>query len=554
MNILEKFREYLPTLADLPGHSIQPSTTMPVITAVVERTGVSRIIYTHTFNGEKDAGEIGPIRSYYLDYAALRMRSWQAMLENEIAQIVIYKYATWVIGTGLKFNAEPSRLVLESEGINGMDFEKWTKLVEARFEIYSGNGRMCDFARMWKRSKISKRAFINSLIGGDCLVVLRYENGYPTIQLIDGAHIQSPAYGNELYGFAKENGNTIKHGIEIAPNGQHVAYYVLRDGAYNQFDRIPAYGPKSGIKMAFMVYGLEYRLDNVRGLPLLSVILEGAAKLGRYKEATLGSAEERQKIVYTVKHKLGSTGENPAAQQIVRAININAEDPAELPIDAVGNYLANKIQATTNKQTWNLPINSELEAVDSKNELYFKDFYEINFDILCATIGIPPNVALSKYNDSFSASRAALKDWEHKLLVTRDDHSYQFEQPIYEFFLDIEILKGKIQAPGYLVARLERNEMVLGAYRKCRWIGANVPHIDPLKEVMAERAKLGATGASLPLTTLQAATEALGNGEADSNLDQYAREKDKAEELGIEILELNEPEPEPEPPTKDGDK
>jgi hypothetical protein len=51
--------------------------------------GTYRTLFTHTFNGEKDDGEIGPIKIYKIDYDAVRYRSWQAYLESEICQMVI---------------------------------------------------------------------------------------------------------------------------------------------------------------------------------------------------------------------------------------------------------------------------------------------------------------------------------------------------------------------------------------------------------------------------------------------------------------------------------
>ena len=75
--------------------------------------------------------------------------------------------------------------------------------------------------------------------------------------------------------------------------------------------------------------------------------------------------------------------------------------------------------------------------------------------------------------------------------------------------------------------------MVIDAYRQARFVGSHVPHIDPVKEVTAERLKLGSSGANLPLTTAEASTEALSEGDYQANLDQYAEELKKSRELGV---------------------
>lgn len=494
-------------------------------------------IFTWSYNGEKNMGEIGPIKDYRLDYEALRLRSWDAYLTSEIAQTVIKKYILWMIGTGLKLQCSPNKTVLKTEGIE-FESEQFNKITEARYSVFS-KSKMSDNSGMRSLNYISKTAYKNAIIGGDVLVVLRYSKKKGvTVQMIDGSHVQSPVYGSEWFPQTLANGNIIKNGIEVTPSGEHVNYFVRnRDYTYTV---ISAKGKNSGLVQAFMVYGLEYRLDNIRGVPLISVVLEKIAKLERYSEAAVGSAEERQKIAYSIEHQQFSTGENPLAKQLVKSYDADAVTD-ELPKDTLGNELANTIAATTNKQTYNMPIGASLKALESKNELYFKEFFTTYIDLICATIGIPPNVAMSSYNDSFSASRAATKDWEHTLNVGRADFSSQFDQNIYNYWLEIQILTNKIQAPGYLQALLENNTMVLEAYRTARFTGAMFPHIDPLKEANAERVKLGALAANIPLTTVEAATEALNCGEADSNMEQFYEELEMATEMGLHVVpETNE--------------
>lgn len=488
----------------------------------------SYVSFSISYNGEKNLGELGPIKEYWMDYDALRARSWQSYIESEITLTILGRYAKWVIGSGLKLQAEPVVSVLRSEKIE-IDSQDFSEVVESRFSVFS-KSRESDYSRMRNLHKIAKRAFINAIVGGDVLVVQRFIKGQLSTQLIDGCHVCSPMFGADYLGYQLPNGNQIKHGIEISPSGEHIAYWV-KDKNY-KWERIPAKAKGSDMTMAFMVYGLEYRLDNCRGIPLFAVVLETLKKLERYKEATVGSAEERQKIALFFEHSRDSTGENPLGP-LAKALNADADDNDDLPIDEQGRQLANTVAATTNKQAFNMPIGSTVKSVDSRNELYFKDFYTVNFNIVCACVGIPPEVASSKYDSNFSSSRAALKDWEHTLRVERNDFSQQFYQRIYENWLEIEILKNKVSAPGYLSARVQNNTMALGAYRNTRWVGDSVPHIDPEKEVNAERLKLGQSAANMPLTTLEAATEALSGGDSDSNMEQFSSELQEAKKLKI---------------------
>lgn len=491
--------------------------------------GTYRSLFAITYNGEKNLGELGPAREYLLDYEMMRIRSWQSYLESEITQTVLNRFSTWVIGSGLKLQSEPNKVVLESEDIN-FDSEPFNEIVEARFSAFA-KSKNSDWAKRKNLNLLSKTAFLNSLIGGDVLVVLRYQKKRLSVQLIDGCHLCSPMFGNDCYAQALENGNEIRNGIEFNSTGEHVAYYVRKKNL--EYQRIPCKSSSTGLTLAYLLCGMEYRLDNTRGIPLIATVLETIKKLERYKEATVGSAEEQAKISYQVVHQAYSDGENPLAKSLAKAVDFDAVVD-DIPVDVAGKALANTVAATTNKSAYNLPIGSKIETIDKNTaELYFKDFYTTNINLICAAIGIPPEVAMSKYDSNFSASRAALKDWEHTINVNRARFSFEFLQPIYNLWLHIQILENKVQADGYINAFFEGNEMVLESYRNARFVGATIPHIDPKKEVDAIRAKLGSRADSIPLITLEQATEELNGGDSDNNITQFAEELKQAKDLGV---------------------
>lgn len=493
--------------------------------------------YSISFDGEKNLGEMGPIKNYQLNHKSLAMRSWQSYLESDISKTVLDRFTLWVIDKGLKLNSNPLAVLLKSEGIN-IKPETFNEVTEARFTIWA-KSKYSSFNKMSSLNSLSKVAFKHAKIGGDVLVVIRYD-GTVNVQVIDTAHLVDP------YGYEMPSGNKIIDGVEIDKStGEHIAFHIRKPGKF-ETERIPAYN-SIGMKTAFLVYGDTFRVDNVRGIPIIATALETLKKIERYKEAVVGSAEERQKIAYFIEHEIGSTGESPLASQIAMAFDADATGE-NIPIDATGQSLANNVAATANKQTYNMPIGSTIKQLESRNELFFKEFYESNANIICAAVGIPPNVAFSLYNDSFSASRAATKDWEHTIEVERDNFMNQFYAPIYSFWLMTEILNNKIQAPGYLAALTSGNWMINEAYHNARFTGPMFPHIDPLKEVEAERLKLGSTGAAIPLTTVEQATEQLNGGDSDSNLMQYAEELQTSKDLGVKI---DEPVVKPGPKTAD---
>lgn len=486
-----------------------------------------------TYDGEKNFGEIGPVKDYYLIYEALRLRGYEAKLTNEVAQTILSKYRIWVIGDGLRLKSEPEKDALLSEGIE-IDPEIFNKGTETRFKVWA-KSNISSRNRKDNLYSLSSKAFDAAITGGDCLWILRYEKKNLNIEIKDGCHLQSP--GMESY-LPNEQGFYIKNGIEFNKAGVEVAYHI-RTKDY-KYVRLEAYNSQ-GLKVVGLIYGNQHRIDDNRGISVLSASFETLAKLDRYKEATVGSAEEQAKITYQVVHGKNSIGDNPFQTSLVKLAKTgyNASNESEQGVgDAFskeGQQLAETVAKTTNKQAINNTQDSEIKPLmASSGQFYFKEFILTNIDIIAAGIGIPPNVAMSLYNDSFSASRAATKDWEHTLKIKRAEFVLQFLQHVYNFWLHLEVLKNKISAPGYIQAFMEENEMVLAAYRNCRFTGDMFPHIDPLKEVNAERAKLGEAGKHIPFTTQEAAVENLGGDEGGAIIRQFATELKEAAKLGIE--------------------
>ena len=129
------------------------------------------------------------------------------------------------------------------------------------------------------------------------------------------------------------------------------------------------------------------------------------------------------------------------------------------------------------------------------------------------------------------------------MIVKRDGYAEQFYQHVFNFWLFTQVQTGNITAPGYLEAKRSGNMMVCEAYQVTRFTGSMFPHIDPLKEVKAERLKLGTNADHIPLGTVEKSTEFLGSGEASSNMEQFAEEVQKAEDLGLEPKEAATVEP-----------
>ena len=514
--------------------TVQEETVIPVEdtpsvsteSSVYGNAGVSSPWYpirSIPFDGEKTPGEMGNVINLFPDHHSLRLRAFEAELKSDVIKIITGKFFKWVIGSGLKLQAEPNEEVLESEGIKE-DFLKFRSLVESRFSIHA-KSKYSDFSAMSNLHKKANEAYKTAFLGGDCLVILRVQNGNVNVQVIDGQEVFNPFFDNKFYEEAKARGNKIRHGIEIASNGEHVAFFVAKDtdDLLTEHVRIEAKSPQTGRLMAWMVYGSKHRINHHRGVPQISAILEKVEKLDRYTEASVGGAEERAKIVFAVEHNRFSTGENPVFGNIKKNLGVNVvdEDPYKL-----GQALSKEITATTSKQTFNLPIGAKLSTLASSLENQYPAFFEAVFVQLCAACDIPPEVALQKYSSNYSASRAAINGWGYIVNIYREDFSQNFYRNFYNLWLEVEILKSKVNAPGYLKAIQENNYMAIESYTNCKFTGVNMPHIDPLKEVKAIREMLGNPAQGIaPLISHEAASEQLNQGEWSENWVKYQEEQ-----------------------------
>ncbi len=477
-------------------------------------------IVEKSWDGEKTLGELGYVVKNIPNYESLRLRSLDAYIKTDVVKIIASKHFDWVVGSGLKLQVEPNRTVLESEGIK-ID-GSFQKLVEARFMIYA-NSINCDYSKQKNLHQLAYDFYKAKYLEGDCLCICRFDDNGPNIQFVGAEHIRTPLDEKSLKDF-NESGNYIEHGIEFNSKGEHVAFYVCKkskDSLLLDFERIEAYGKNSGRKVAWMISGERISPDHKRCVPKISQILEKVNKLDRFVESSVSKSEQEAKMLYSITHQEYSTGEDPLQKVFEKKLKLDTTQV----IDgyALADSLANRVTETTSNMTINLPPGAKLESFSSTSNSNFEQFFDANFKTISASTGVPPEVALQSYNSNYSASRAAINSWGYIIDIDRKDFENQFYKPFYKLWLEFEILKNKIQAPKFIKALYENDFMVVDAYCQCRFIGKNMPHIDPLKEIKAIRAMLGDSDQT-PLISREQATESLNSGEWSENYSKNLEE------------------------------
>jgi capsid protein len=436
---------------------------------------LTNLFYTQEygiFDGEKTDGELGRARVVYPDYYTARERAWELQLTNDVAKLVMNKWVTWLIGNGLRFNAIPAK------EITGYNRDQFIKDTEFRFRNYL-NSTYSDYSGMADFHTKAKEATYNAFTGGDVLCVLRVKNGYVTIQTIEGANVQTPLTKT------KEN---ILDGVEYDNTGKHVAYWVYNDNL--EWVRIPAIHKQTGLRMAFMVYGSKFRLNETRGLPLLLEDFEKIKNLERYIEATVKNAEVSSELIFVNEHDPSSTGENVFKNNVLKQIS-DKQTTLEKGALPTASQFSNNLTKMTKGAALNNTIGAKLKMLKPDAEQMMPDFLEANLKLIFGSAGIPYEVAMSVYNSNYSASRAAIKDWEHNLKVKTQEIAKQLYRPFYKLWLYNEVVNGRIDNFELIKAYSQKDYVKIEALNKATFTGVAVPSIDPLKEVNAVRKAMG---------------------------------------------------------------
>ena len=434
------------------------------------------------FDGEKFPGGFGATRQYvFTDYWTLRERSSQLFKENPYCKGLIRRLVRNEINTGLNLEASPIADVLN---IPEEEAQSWGDEQEINFKLYSDDPAVVDHRKQWTLGDIGAEVRKTSLIAGDILIVWRInrKTGLPAIELIDGQHVQTPLTKKP------REGNRIIHGVEIDPNGRHVAYWVTVDKAGQQefiFEskRIPVFSEKGNRRIAKMIYGTDDRkLDEVRGIPILAAVLYMMKELDRYRDSEQRAATVNSLLpLFIQKSKTIGPGTQPMGQGAIREdiVQVTQTDGTQRKYN-FSQMLPGTVMDELAEGEEPVSFNTQRPNVN------YTKFEETILNVLAWTNEIPPEIMRQIFQNNFSASRQA--DTEFRLYLKWRVWKFgnDFYNEVYKEFIIQSVLLGQIQASGLLEAwRDPAKYKELGAWLFSEWSGVSRPSVDIKKDVEA---------------------------------------------------------------------
>jgi len=432
-----------------------------------------------------------------LDHYLLRQNARSAVYESLQARGMVERYADTVIDIGLKLEATPRAEILK---IDPEAAEEWARNTEQRFDAWA-RSKMSVWGETMTFYQSQRLAEIHQQRDGEYFVRLHYSSDRRLqnplqIQFIDPNQINGYGY-TSTYGYQMP-----EDGIIRDRSGREIAYKVsvmMGNGRYEPIT-IPAFGRRSRLRLMLHGYQPEYA-GQQRGYSRLAHALQNFEKLTDFDLAHIQKAINHASINMYVKPGPDADASDPfdamPSKQFGAAVAIpdgalNVDPASTLDL---GDYVQyNDIPEATMTRP-GVGVFSLRNAEDLKPfpetapaEQYDR-FVDAFTSYLAASISMPIEVLLMRFNQNYSASRASLVLFWRVAQIWREELAADFLNPIYEAWITGEISSGRIIAPGW------QDPIMHQAWLCNNWIGSPMPDIDPLRHAKAvkEYIEVGAT-------------------------------------------------------------
>jgi lambda family phage portal protein len=437
-------------------------------------------------NGVADAEILG-------DLNTLRERSRDLYRNNAIGRGIMNTMTINIVGAGLKLQAAPDRIFLNMDE----DYaDTWEDNVERKFENWASS-KDADAARSSTFYDLQNLAFLSYCMSGEVFsllpILVRREIMQLCVQLIEADLVQN--------GPGQFTSKNMRDGVEVDDYGAPKAYNIRTD--MTEWKRVLAYGEKTGRPNVIHLFRQE-RPGQSRGVPLLASIMESIKQVDRGTKAVTASMVVQSMFTAFIKsqnaHVLDS-GIPGATQQpnIDSTLDDSEYDYTMAPAAVV-----------------RLKPDEDITFADpTQPKSEFEAFIMTHLMLAGMAVGVPYEILSKRFLASYSASRASrIEAWRY-FLMEREKFNRDFNQVIYEEWLAVEVLAGRIPAPGFFAS-----EDVRKAYCGAEWLGSSMGQIDEMKEIGA-----AALAIKEKLSTRSKETAKLFGGDFAKNIKRLKREE-----------------------------
>ncbi|NLV58695.1 MAG: phage portal protein [Clostridiales bacterium] len=412
--------------------------------------------------------------------ALLRRRARDLYAGGGLARSGPATMTTNVVGWGIHPKPKINSDVL---GLSDEARDEWERNTLREFHLWASNV-MCDATRQQDFFGMQQLAFRSMLVSGDVFALFGMKPNkrtpyQTTLRILEADRVCTPdAMGGESESKEVSGGGRIVDGVEIDREGAVVRYHIanrhplMANSTQSvEWQAIEAFGRETGYPNILHVMTHE-RPEQRRGIPFCAAQIEQIKQLDRYINSELAA-----NVVSSMLTAFLESDEDDGAAGMEDAVN--EEERVTDPEDQLKLELAPGV-------IYDLPPGKRVKEINPiRSNSAFESFVTALETVIGASMGIPVEVLIKKYNSNYTAARGAMLDFWREVRVYRRDFNQMFNQPVYEQWLSEAVAIGRIEAPGFF-----DDPAIRQAWCSCMWMGVSAGHVDPIKEVKAAEMRI----------------------------------------------------------------
>ncbi len=441
---------------------VKPSILDRLIYFISPSAGVKRLqsklalsYYTNSYEGASTQKKslknwFGTLKSADRDdipsLNILRSRSRDLYRNDPLVTGAIETNIDSVVGAGLRVQAQ---IDYEYLGLSEDEAIEWEKRAERLFGFWARSVN-ASADRQKNFYELQQVALASALLSGDVFAILpgikrNFWDFETAVSLIEADRVCNE---NNM-----PDSDDLAGGICINRWGEPIEYHVLKvhPGGYGfsqEWIKIPAWG-KSGRRNVIHLFR-QVRPGQRRGVPYLAPVIKHLKLLGDYTEAELTAALINGLFTVFLKSAESAFDEDNELKLGPGAIIGLAGDES-------------------------------IEVADPKRPNSAYDaFVRGIIEQIGVGLNIPYEILMKHFTSSYTAARASFLEAWRAFKTRRAWFVNGFCQPIYEMVITEAVLKGYLDAPGFL-----EDPLVRAAYLKSTWYGPTPGQINEKVETSA---------------------------------------------------------------------
>jgi lambda family phage portal protein len=463
---------------------------------------------------------------FTIDHYRTRLNARRAYHDSTQAKAVVDRLADTIADFGLVLESAPKAEIL---GITEEAAEIWASDVESRFDSWARDKKQHRAEQFnWYQSHRLNSIFQQR--DGEVFQRLYYSPDKKLQNPLQFSFIDP----NQIYSdsFTSTIGvNYFSDGIERDSRGRSISYTVWvqdpKKPGYFKKVKLLVSGPKSNKKFVLHAFAPEYP-GQTRGYSRLAHALQEFENITDFSAAQVKKAINQSQLVMYVKPSpdnpasqpfegiLGGAGAGPAAAAYgadpsppAEAENVGTVPPVscyrlpEATFDTPGSAVVANLEEGEDIKPG--PNNAPAES--------YNQFVDAFTAYIAASMSTPLEVVLMRFNQNYSASRAALILFWRVARIWQEEMAADILNPTFEAWMAGEIAAGRVSAPGW------SDPVLRAAWLNSRWIGAPMPNIDPKRTADADK-----TYVELGAQTLDRVARGLNGSDGKTNRAKLHRE------------------------------